>query len=285
MTTWWAFPSWSGDIRLKAAPAESYRDADAPDGKCVLEIDTPIPIEIEAMTKFLKVALKKKWIDEAVEVTPPPAEGKAIQEVPLNIDLDTAGKELLHHLKPPDRTITAVKVEGGKVTVHDTEDLLAKENEDIKKKGTKTVSTKRATLCCPQCVPGPMDRASEVLHEFLRPEQRQSWETDRFVIATGNLSGHRYVVAHRHSPLAQKFGRICYDLDDQLVVHFHDNSLPPEEEVLGAVLMLEHREPWLVNECTKGGLSFKNPFGDITDGVLDASITQTIGMLVKAFGE
>ena len=34
------------------------------------------------------------------------------------------------------------------------------------------------------------------------------------------------------------------------MLHFHDNSVPPEEEVLAAKLILEHREPWLRNEAT-----------------------------------
>ena len=54
--------------------------------------------------------------------------------------------------------------------------------------------------------------------------------------------------------------------------------MPPEEEVLAAKLILEHREPWLRNEATclqqtkdgkwhdLGFLRYKNPFGDASDG-------------------
>jgi len=97
----------------------------------------------------------------------------------------------------------------------------------------------------------------------------------------GHLSGHRYVIAHRHSKLAQQVGRICFDVDDEKVVHFHDWSVPPEEEVLAAKLIMEHSEPWLRNEATVFGPGrtdlYKNPFGDIGDGVESASFAQGIG--------
>jgi hypothetical protein len=115
---------------------------------------------------------------------------------------------------------------------------------------------------------------------FLNEEEHEDWAKERAIVVTGGLSGHRYLLAHRHSKTAAKIGRVCYDLDDRCVVHFHDNSVPPEEEVLGAKLILEHREPWLRNEATHFGrtnVRFKNPFGDFYDGVADAMMTQQIG--------
>ena len=44
--------------------------------------------------------------------------------------------------------------------------------------------------------------------------------------------------------------KICYDIDDRCVLHFHDWTVPPEEEVLATKLILEHREAWLRNEAT-----------------------------------
>jgi hypothetical protein len=108
----------------------------------------------------------------------------------------------------------------------------------------------------------------------------------------GGLSGNRYILAHRHSERARRQGRICFDVDDQMVVHFHDWTVPPEEEVLAAKLILEHREPWLRNEATMLGpqfnfreglricvMKFKNPFGGFSDGVPDANLTRAIGGL------
>lgn len=59
--------------------------------------------------------------------------------------------------------------------------------------------------------------------------------------------------------------------------------------MLAAMLCLQFREPWLRNEATcfyglRFNKVFKNPFGDVNDGVLDANITKTIGILAQAFG-
>ena len=131
--------------------------------------------------------------------------------------------------------------------------------------------------------------ASEVLLRFLSHEQHKEWAKTRSITVIGGYTGKRYTVAHRNSRLAQRFGRICYAVDDAVVVHFHDRSVPPEEEVLSAMLVLQHREDWLRNEATCLGGNFrrvfKHPFGDMMDGVMDASLTTTIGMLAQALSQ
>lgn len=141
------------------------------------------------------------------------------------------------------------------------------------------VSVRRATPSCPQCMPGAIGPATEALLAFLGREEHEQWAEERAIVVEGGTTGHRYLLAHRHTPLAIRIGRICFDLDDQEVVHFHDWSVPPEEEVLGAKLVLEHREHWLRNEATCLGTDvLPNPFGDFYDGVADASF-------VRGFGE
>lgn len=143
------------------------------------------------------------------------------------------------------------------------------------------VTVRRATPCCPQCTPGAVGPASEVLLAFLDERQHKDWAERRAIIVRGGLTGHRYLLAHRSTELAARMGRICFDMEDQLVIHFHDRSVPPEEEVLAAKLILEHREPWLRNEATTfgGAQHFKNPFGDGGDGVWDATLTRQIGVI------
>jgi len=145
------------------------------------------------------------------------------------------------------------------------------------------VTVRRPTPCCPQCHPGAVGPASEVLLAFLSEEEHESWARERSIVVEGGLSGHRYLLAHRHTARAQRVGRICYDLDARAVVHFHDMTVPPEEEVLAAKLILEHREPWLRNEATlfcSDALKFKNPFGDGGDGMWDSSLTSNLGSAV-----
>lgn len=156
-----------------------------------------------------------------------------------------------------------------------------------KKPEKKAATVKRPTSCCPRCLPGSVEAASEVLLEFLDEEQHEMWAEERAIIVHGHMSGHRYLLSHRHGRHAQRAGKICFDIDDGAVLHFHHNSVPPEEEVLAAKLCLEHRENWLRHEasCLGGPFDwvFKNPFGDGGDGVPDSQFTGAIGTFIRSF--
>lgn len=292
----WFFPQYNGDFRLVEVDNSSYRDQ-ADDTSCVLEIVDPTAHEVTLLEAFLGDARANKWTP-IKKIAPVEVDGQARQEILLAVPVAEAGRLLYTRLRPGDRTITAVRSEGGKVQVYEATDL-AKIEEGLdpdavipaKEKAEPAaepaaVSSKRPTPSCPQCVPGAIGRASEVLNAFLSPEEHASWAKDRFIVVEGGLSGHRYMLAHRHSIYAQKAGRICYDIDEDLVVHFHDNSVPPEEEVLAAKLILQHREPWLRNEATlfhapDAESVYKNPFGGIMDGTVEAGQTQAIGTMLK----
>jgi hypothetical protein len=299
----WYFPSYTGDFRLVEVDNSSYREQ-ADKTSCVLEIVDPTPHELPVLDAFLAEARKNGWTP-ITKIATAEVDGKQRQEILLATTVAVAGRALYAFVRPADRTITAVRSSGGKIEVFETSDLQKVEDaltpdavippkpeaepEAKPKKEKKAVSVKRATPSCPQCVPGAVSRASEVLHAFLTPDERRTWDKEHFITVQGGLSGNRYVLAHRHSAIAAQIGRICFDLDDDLVVHFHDNSVPPEEEVLSAKLILEHREPWLRNEATLFHalgrpeiVRYKNPFGDVMDGVAEAGQTQGIGLALKA---
>jgi hypothetical protein len=285
----WFVPSWCGDYRLVSEGDE----------KCALVVVKPTEHEKTILLAFLKKARSKKWTGaESKKWTG--AEKIPGDKVKLVLEAPVAkvAPVLVKLARPAASTVTAVKFEGGELNVVEGTDEKKLEEAAASKKDKKAkaaVSVKRPTMSCPQCVPGSIGPATEVLLEFLTPEQHKSWARRRAIEVTGHMSGHRYVLAHRHSRLAQKIGRICYDLDDRGVVHFHDLSVPPEEEVLAAKLFLEHREPWVRNEasCLEGTLwgnshrgftdVFKNPFGDLMDGVLDATIMRAVGNVMLAF--
>lgn len=134
---------------------------------------------------------------------------------------------------------------------------------------------------------GCVEPATEVLLSFLNEEQHEQWMKTRTIFEYGGLTGHRYLLAHRHSRVAARIGKIAYDHDDDAALHFHDHSVPPEEEVLAAMLCLKFREPWLRNEATcLGGnfdFVFKNPFGDGSDGVADSDFTGELGTFLRGF--
>lgn len=275
-------PSWNGDMRLTAAP--SAEDS-------VLILTNPTPQERVLAGDFLRVAFKKQWW----KGTPPPKGepyGGESLEIPIQAPISKASKVLIGLGRPKDRTLTAVKFVNGVMEVIEgaTSKALeaiegaivrAKKGEDSKKEEAKAASVKRPTPCCPQCMPGSIGPASEVLLSFLTPEQHEQWSRERAILVEGHLSGHRYIVAHRNSEIAQNVGRICFDIDDEKVIHFHDWSVPPEEEVLAAKLIMEHAEPWLRNEATVlggGGTDvYKNPFGDRMDGTESAAFAKSVG--------
>lgn len=303
----WFVPSWNGDHRL-----EAVKEGES----CRLTVVSPTPNERLLLTRFLKKLVKKKWIESAeipeTELLIPASIGKV---APL----------LVKEARPKKTTITAVRYENGRLEIVEGTDktvvelgerIDAAEKTDAKAEVAKNepesagvvaadvqkveavkepekedkpkaaATVKRHTMSCPACVPGSVAPASEVLLEFLTPDQHESWAKERVIEVEGHLSGHRYLISHRHGKWGNRWGRICFDADDQGVLHFHDQSVPPEEEVLAAMLILGSREPWLRNEasCFTGGFTnvFKNPFGNYLDGTEDAALTSAIGHYAKA---
>lgn len=278
----WFFPAWNGDFRLTPGDDEATSK---------LLVMAPTPHEMQLLASFMASARKKKWTKEKLAAD----DVLDTRTIVLRAPLAKVGPVLVKITKPADRTLTAVSFKDGKLEVAETgalETVIAKADPE-----SKAVSVARPTPCCPSCVPGSVEPASDVLLSFLTPQEHADWAKHRAIMVTGGRSGHRYLIAHRHSRTAVLNGKICYDVDDHCVLHFHDWTVPPEEEVLATKLILEHREAWLRNEATVlqqdskgawhdlGFMRYKNPFGDASDGRVDAALTATFGaVLAAAFG-
>lgn len=266
MTTWF-LPSWNGDFRLEG-------DHDG----CVLRIVDATIGEEALLKNFFATAHKKKWTKEKWESLPV---GRFHDFFMKGVPIHKVAPVLIKLTKPKHKTLSAVRFSGGRLLVEEGTSetalsVLAEAAADDPK--AKGVTVTRPTPSCPQCIPGSIDRASEVLLSFLDDEEHADWAKHRQIVVYGGQSGHRYLLAHRHSRLAERLGRICYDLDDRCVVHFYDWAIPPEEEILAAKLILEHAEPWLRNEATlfhvRARNVYKNPFGGISDGVAETHLMQ-----------
>ena len=277
----WFIPSWNGDFRL--TPGDD-------DETSKLLVMAPTPHEMQLLATFMAVARKKKWTKEKL----PKDEAIDTRTIVLDAPLATVGPALVKITKPADRTLTAVSFKNGQLEVAETgslETVIAKAKKDPE---AKAVSVARPTPCCPSCVPGSVEPASDVLLSFLNEQEHADWAKHRAIMVTGGRSGHRYLIAHRHSRTAVLNKKICYDVDDHCVLHFHDWTVPPEEEVLATKLILEHREAWLRNEATVlqqdskgewldlGFMRYKNPFGDASDGRADAALTAVLGKVFAA---
>lgn len=275
---WWAFPSWNGDFRLVAGDNQTSQ----------LLIMQPTLHETQLLREFLIAANRKGWTRETLREN----EIVTTRTIVLTAPLAKTGPALMRKVKPKDRTLTAVAFKNGHLEVAETASLTALAARAAGDEGARAVSVARPTPSCPDCVPGAIASANEVLQAFLTAKQHADWAVHRAITVYGGQSSHRYLVAHRHSTIARQLRRICYDLDDHFELHFHDWSVPPEEEVLATKLILEHREPWLRNEATcvrllpdgqwldlsiLGKKYYKNPFGGASDGRPDAALTAALG--------
>lgn len=272
MTLRFFYPSWHGDFRLEAIDERS----------CRLVFTKPTPAEQLMLLKFARAAHVKGLWPSAVALTAETFHRSG--ECTLAGPIGELNKLLVRLVRPTKPTLTAVKFADGRLEIAKGSDSRALDeliDQAVAEKAAAGVSVQRPTPSCPNCVPGAIGAASEVLLEFLAAREHALWAKHRALLVTGQRTGHRYRICHRHSPMAVKQGRICYDIDDQVLIHFHDQSVPPEEEVLAAKLVLEHAEDWLRNEATlfdpSAELRFKNPFGDHNDGVADAALTAMIG--------
>ena len=278
----WYFPSWNGDIRIEEHPED-------PKKKTRLTVVSPTAAEIKKLGEIDALVRKRGWRDEdkpmvgSFSVNWPER-----AEFTLDAPVSRIGKVLLKKVKGGKQTLTAVVFEDGTQEVADGDGeavaaLVNDAEEQAEKKPEKAVSVKRPTPCCPTCfAEDPITAADEVLKEFLTPSEWETWVNDLAVYAYGGMSGHLYRLAHRQSPEAAKQGKICLDLTNDEILHFHDWSVPPAEEVLAAKLILEHREDWLRNEATlAGNPCFKNPFGGTMDGVADSQATAGVGAFLE----
>lgn len=243
---------------------------------------------MERLTKFFRKARKKGWVEEL--------EGASLTGTTVLIikaGIVEAGRLLLDRKGRKtklDGLLTVVRSING--SVQSEHEVAAAEKALVKVDADKAVTVRRPTLCCPHPVSGPDERASQVLAAFCTPSQLKEWLEHGCLHCHGNLSGHRYRIAHRHSELAREQGKITWDETSGSVMHCYDWSVPPAEEVLAVKLVLEHREHWIRNRSGiffGGGRRYHNPFmsngAQHLDGVMDTAIVTTIGSLAKALKE
>lgn len=284
----WYFPSWHGDLRIGRDPEDSTRTR--------LSIEKPTAEEQRIVNEIGRVSAERGWLAEWVEFKPQP--GAVKWEFTLGATVEAVGIVVAATMRPSPDVLTNIRFDDGtEIAVSGGPKALAEamadagvgdaEGEPKKGKAAKVAkpmlgaTVPRPTPCCPRCVPGSVAPAREVLLKFLDADQHDQWASSRTLVVEGGITGARYLLAHRDTATAARIGRICYDLDDRRVVHFHNTALPPEEDVLAALLILRHREDWLRNEATVFGPTrapiFKNPFGDISDGTRDAALMTNLG--------
>jgi hypothetical protein len=302
----WYSPSFNGDFRFTPHPEDP--------SVTVLWVSKPTPAERKQLLAIYDKALARNWVNKTQR---PDFEAAAASRVfkkklLLGAPLEEVGPVVTSVLRPGRAVLTAVRFKDGQIEVCETSapekppeshpyrksdppkalppkpsDTPSSEAIELAKKpdAVAAATVKRHTPCCPPCYVDATGPATEALIAFMTEEQHAMWARQRCLMVRGGLSGHRYLIAHRNSPLAAQWQHIAHDLDDKGTLHFHDWLVPPEEEVLAAMLILGSKaEPWLRNEATTffgTGVRFKNPFGDGGDGVIDSGWTQAVGLFAQ----
>lgn len=309
----WYIPAWNGDFRLEPDPKD-------PEHRTWLTIKRPTLEERRQLRLLRDAFNKKSWIDSSGASRMQAPSHLLRDRVVIRAPLSEVGPLVASLLKPGPNVLTAVKFKNGRIEVCETSkpgtdvattgggpyrssEIEEKKKEEKKPEEKKPASepsdeskalakkedaeaaatVRRPTPCCPDCFVDEEEihrPATEVLLAFLDERQHATWAASRYVVARGGITGHRYLIAHRNSPIAARNRRMTYDLDDDAILHFHDWTVPAAEEVLAAMLILRFREPWLRNEATAfGGRRhvFKNPFGDGGDGLADSGWTRQFG--------
>lgn len=259
----WFVPSKCGDFRLVKTD----------EGSCELQVENATPSELATVNAFLAECKTRGWTSDA-DIAPTRSVIRAA--------IGAVGPVLAGKAAAPVGQFTAVVSKDGALTV-EVDPVTAIVAAEQKGELAAVATPKKPTLCCPVQLSGPDRRASEALHAFCTPKQWADWTEKGWLITYGQITGHAYQIAHRHSSLAQARGKITYDLDDQGILSCWDWTVPPAEEVLAVKLLLEGREPWLRNSAGNDGgrnqLSdlFQNPLGTIGDGTHNAALIAAIG--------
>lgn len=294
----WYIPSWNGDLRLVTDDGDASRT--------VLHIEKPTVREQQIVNQIGEECVRLGWLDKWDKLVPRTGWfAKKKWRFVINAPILSVGPLAANIMRPGPAVLTAIHFTDGQCTITSggTDELVealhpyrsppalpaappsppqpaALTLPAPAPQPEAAVTVKRPTPCCPQCIPGAILPASEVLLSFLDHDQHEQWARSRTLTVIGGLSGHKYLLAHRNTDTARRNGKVCYDLTGGGVMHFHDWSVPPEEEVLASMLILRHREHWLRNEATcfdPTGMRFKNPFGDGGDGIWDSCKTREVG--------
>ncbi len=277
----WYIPNSAGDYRLEADP-------ESPLTRSILTIENPTVAEIEILEGFLRICTdgRRKWLPKGTTFRT-----RGRESIVIKAPMSKCGPKLAGALAPERGTLTVIVSQAGTVTqtvaVESAADIMDNQAQLAKAAAAPTaeraVTVRRGTVCCPHPVSGPLKLSSQVLRLFLTTRQWRQWVDHRCVDVIGGITGRLYRVFHRHHPTAILLGQPILDVEACAILHRWDYSVPPAEEVLGAVLILQHKEAWIRNASGAygGELSelLPNPVGyGGADGTWDALLFRSFGV-------
>jgi hypothetical protein len=170
----WYIPSWNGDVRL--VPTEDRKATR-------MTIYKPTVTERQMVNLAAAEMLKEGWIKDWTPL--PKRKGfmeKSRRIITINATLEQVGPLVVKTLKPGPAVLTAILLKDGEVI---TSSGSKAELQAAVEQATQpappppepraAATVRRPTPCCPDCIPGAIHPASEVLLSFLTPEEHESW--------------------------------------------------------------------------------------------------------------
>jgi len=211
----WYLPSFYGDIRLTTQGSATE-----------IEWENLTPTEREALE-----TLSRKWPIGTIS-----SKGSATLEKPIA----KVENVLARAMKRGRKLLTAVTFAGGRIEEVHRGDGEVSALARVADKAKAAVTVAQPTVGCPRPEFEKAEvRATEVLREFLTPEQLADFDRDQRFIVVGADSGHRYMLISRQSPKLRDFGgRSVYDVTEGRPVCVHDWLVPASEELLELSLFL-----------------------------------------------
>ncbi len=157
------------------------------------------------------------------------------QRLELGADIGAVHKVLSKRLKPGRRQVSMVRYSSGRI------EEIYEGAEPQRAEAAKAVTVAAPVLGCPAPDLDAAElRATEVLEQFLHPEQLKDLRSRQQLVAFGADTGHRYMLTSRYARDALRLtgGRSLFDLDERLPLCVHDWDVPPAEELLGLLVHL-----------------------------------------------
>jgi hypothetical protein len=246
----WYIPSWYGDIRLRVIDDAHTR----------VEVTALTQGELFAMQALKQRSLqgglmKKRWATEKAWASMPDDSfvigDKKPRHVILKAPVVAVERFITRQLRGKSDTVSVMITDHGKLYEIkvpedpdvDTNVLPFRRDPGGEEPEAATTVRKPAIGCPAPDFEHAHIRATDVLRQFLTPQQTADYEKHQRFVTVGGKTGKRYMLTSRHARSElSKYHRTVYNLDDDQAKCVHDWGIPAPEELLTMHLMLSMPE-------------------------------------------
>lgn len=206
------------------------------------------------MLQVLTGAGRRGWLGSEPWWKGDPNEGITRSSIEFDVPIGKVATALARALKPGRRTVSVIRVSGGKIEEVSEATVTAKVEAAKEAAKATDKDVVAATVALPErgC-PAPAFeeaelKATRVLKAFLCSRQLADFEHRNAFVSVGADTGERYAITSRHATgLLAERRRSLYNLDRGMPLCVHDWTVPAAEEMLALNILLRTPggETWL----------------------------------------